>query len=364
MAQEATVNRKVPVTIITGFLGAGKTTLVRHILTAPHGLKIAVIVNEFGEELGIESALLVDAEGNAHPDWYELGNGCMCCTVRDDLVSTIEEILKRGQAFDHILVETTGLADPGPVASSFWVDDELESPVYLDGIITLVDSLLLLRQIEADSNQQNGTNEAKRQIAFADVIVLNKTDLVDSKVLSQNTTAIRAINPHARLLTSTQSDVPLTDILQVQSLRLFTDILEPRITKESTNEEHFHAHDHKDRDSCGECHVSDKRHDPQVHAVSYEYTGAALDRSRFEAWWANLLWERKAEAEIYRAKGVLHLADDPNTRFMLQSVQELYEIRPMGEWSQGLKYTKIVLIGRNVRALDLPTEIPVLAHDS
>ena len=171
MSDDATLETaSVPVTIITGFLGAGKTTLLKHVLASPHGLRIAVIQNELSAAQGLETSSVIGPNGETFDEWLELSNGCVCCAVRDDLVNGIEQLMSVRGRFDYILVETTGMADPGPVAESFWLDRELESPLRLDGIVTVVDGLNLPRQL--------GELEACRQIGCADAILLNKTDLV------------------------------------------------------------------------------------------------------------------------------------------------------------------------------------------
>ena len=161
-----------PVTIITGFLGAGKTTLLRHVLASPHGLRIAVIQNELSAVAGLEATTMVGPDGETFEEWLELANGCVCCAVRDDLVSAIERLMDMRGRFDYVLVETTGMADPGPVAESFWLDRELESPLRLDGIVAVVDAVNLTHQL--------GTLEACRQIGCADAIILNKMDALSS----------------------------------------------------------------------------------------------------------------------------------------------------------------------------------------
>jgi len=195
--------KKIPVTVLTGFLGSGKTTLLNRILTENHGKRIAVIENEFGE-IGIDHALVI----NADEEVFEMNNGCICCTVRGDLIRILGNLMKRRDKFDHILVETTGMADPGPVAQTFFVDEDLRDLFSLDGIITLVDAKHV--QLHIDDS-----NECKEQIAFADVLILNKTDLVSESELDALERRITNMNSMATVLRSQNANVPIAAVLDV-----------------------------------------------------------------------------------------------------------------------------------------------------
>ncbi|MGA9521450.1 MAG: GTP-binding protein [Myxococcaceae bacterium] len=199
----ATNENKVPVTVLTGFLGSGKTTLLNRILTEQHGKRIAVIENEFGE-IGIDQALVI----NADEEIFEMNNGCICCTVRGDLIRILGSLMRRKDKFDHILVETTGLADPGPVAQTFFVDDDIGSQLRLDGIVTLVDAKHVALHID-------DSEECQEQIAFADVIVINKTDLVSPEELDRVERRIRSMNAMARTHRAVRGNVPLDVVLDV-----------------------------------------------------------------------------------------------------------------------------------------------------
>jgi G3E family GTPase len=203
-----TARPQVPVTILTGFLGSGKTTLLNHILTAEHGKRIAVIENEFGE-VGVDQDLVIGAE----EEIFEMNNGCICCTVRGDLIRILGNLMKRKEKFDYILVETTGMADPGPVAQTFFVDDEMQSKLQLDGIVTVVDARHVWEHIDSSS-------EVKEQIAFADVILLNKIDLVSPADVERLEERIRSMNAAAKIYRTQDASIQVDSILNVGGFNL------------------------------------------------------------------------------------------------------------------------------------------------
>ena len=209
--------RNIPVTILTGFLGSGKTTLLNRILSEEHGKRIAVIENEFGE-VGIDQALVI----NADEEIFEMSNGCICCTVRGDLIRVLGNLMKRRDKFDYVLVETTGLADPGPVAQTFFMDDEIRAEFALDGIVTLVDAAHVEQQI-------GRSDESAEQIAFADVLVLNKTDLVDDDAIDRIEARVRDMNRMARVIRSERADVTVDTVLNLGAFDL-DQVLERRPT--------------------------------------------------------------------------------------------------------------------------------------
>jgi G3E family GTPase len=199
---------KTPVTVLTGFLGAGKTTLMNRVLTGQHGQRIAVIENEFGE-VGIDHELVIKAE----EEIFEMNNGCICCTVRGDLIRILGNLMKRRDRFDHILIETTGLADPGPVVQTFFVDDDIKEKLSVNAVVTLVDAKHILEHLD-------DSDEAKEQIAFADVILLNKCDLVDASDLDRLEARLKGMNRMARIHRTTNADIEIAKILEVGGFNL------------------------------------------------------------------------------------------------------------------------------------------------
>src|SRR5271168_4840331 len=226
------VQEKIPVTVLTGYLGAGKTTLLNRILSEPHGKKYAVIVNEFGE-IGIDNDLVVGADEEV----FEMNNGCICCTVRGDLVRILDGLMRRKGKFDAVIVETTGLADPAPVAQTFFVDENVGRKTRLDAVVTVADAKWL-------SDRLKDAPEAKNQIAFADVILINKTDLVSPEQLSEVEARIRGINPYAKLHRTERCQVALSDVLERGAFDLDRILeIEPDFLETGDGHDHHH-HDH------------------------------------------------------------------------------------------------------------------------
>src|SRR3569833_1166845 len=233
-------SQKIPVTVLTGYLGAGKTTLLNRILSENHGKKYAVIVNEFGE-IGIDNDLVVGADEEV----FEMNNGCICCTVRGDLIRILDGLMKRKGKFDAIIVETTGLADPAPVAQTFFMDQDVSDTARLDAVVTVADAKWL-------SDRLKDAPEAKNQIAFADVIVLNKTDLVSKPELAEVEARIRGINPYAKLHRTERCKVAISDVLERGAFDLARILgIEP---------DFLNADDH-DHDQKQQHHGHDQQHD-------------------------------------------------------------------------------------------------------
>jgi len=339
----ATVS-KTPVTVLTGYLGAGKTTLLTRILTEDHGKRYAVIVNEFGE-VGIDNDLVVGADEEV----FEMNNGCVCCTVRGDLIRVLSGLMKRKGGFDAIIVETTGLADPGPVAQTFFVDDDVRARTQLDSVTTVVDAKHLPLRL-ADSR------EAVEQIAFADQIVLNKTDLVTEAELLAVEASIRRINPLAPIHRTTRSQVPLDAILGRGSFDLerITD-LEPEFLNPGHGEEghvhdehcdHDHGHDHHHHDHGHDHgHVHDHAAEAGIKGISLT-ADKPLDGIRVTNWLNQLLAEKGVD--ILRAKGIIDIKGD-DRRLVFQAVHMILEGDYQRPWTdKDQRYSRIVFIGRDL----------------
>jgi G3E family GTPase len=324
---------KIPVTVLTGYLGAGKTTLLNRILTQPHGKKFAVIVNEFGE-IGIDNDLVV----NADEEVFEMNNGCICCTVRGDLVRIIEGLMRRKGKFDAIIVETTGLADPAPVAQTFFMDENVGEKTRLDAVVTVADAKWLKERLK-------DAPEAKNQIAFADVILLNKTDLVTPEELRDVEARIRAINPYAVLHRTERSNVDINAVLGRNAFDLDRILeIEPQFLQ--GDDHHHHDHDHHDHDHDNHHHDGMKHyHDEHMQSLALK-TDKPLNPDKFFPWVQNLV--ATDGPSILRSKGILAFKDDPE-RFVFQGVHMILDGDHQRPWKEGEKReSRIVFIGRDL----------------
>jgi G3E family GTPase len=325
---------KIPVTVLTGYLGAGKTTLLNRILSEPHGQKYAVIVNEFGE-IGIDNDLVVGADEEV----FEMNNGCICCTVRGDLVRIIDGLMRRKGKFDAIIVETTGLADPAPVAQTFFVDDNIGRKTRLDAVVTVADAKWL-------SDRLKDAPEAKNQIAFADVILINKTDLATPGELAEIEARIRAINPYAKLHKTERCQIPLAEVLGRNAFDLDRILeIEPEFLGGDGND-HHHGHHGHDHDHGHHHHQELKHyHDEDMQSMSLS-TEQPLSSDKFFPWIQDLV--QKEGPNILRSKGILSFKDDPE-RFVFQGVHMILDGDHQRPWQPDEKrLSRLVFIGRNL----------------
>ncbi|KAH7675065.1 P-loop containing nucleoside triphosphate hydrolase protein [Dioscorea alata] len=353
---------RIPATIITGFLGSGKTTLLNHILTADHGKRIAVIENEYGE-IDIDGSL-VAAKTTGAEDIIMLNNGCLCCTVRGDLVRMISELVaKKKGKFDHIVIETTGLANPAPIIQTFYAEDNIFNDVKLDGVVTLVDAKHADRHLD-EVKPKGVVNEAVEQIAYADRIIVNKTDLVGESEISSLVQRIKTINSMANLKRTEYGRVELDYVLGIGGFDL--ERIETVVNEEGSKEEHSthdhehshhdghhhddHHHHHHEHDHKHDDHTHDHVHDPGVSSVSIVCEGN-LDLEKANMWLGTLLMERSDD--IYRMKGLLSVDGMPE-RFVFQGVHDIFQGSPDRLWgSNEPRINKIVFIGKNLDGQEL-----------
>lgn len=322
---------RTPVTVLTGFLGAGKTTLLNHILTAQHSKRIAVVENEFGE-VGVDQDLVIGAE----EEIFEMNNGCLCCTVRGDLIRILGNLMKRKDRFDYILIETTGLADPGPVVQTFFFDQEIKDKVRLDGVVTVVDC----KHVALHWHDR----EVKEQIAFADVVLLNKTDLVPPPEVDLLERRIKGMNATARVTRTQRAVTDVNNLLQIQGFNLQR--IE-QIDPQEVEAEH-HRHDHEPGDECApDCnhhHEHDHVHDESITSVGIEVEGELM-ATKVNEWFAELMATRGPD--LYRFKGVLSLKGDPN-RFVFQGVHMTLDGTPGTPWGDATRVNKLIFIGKDL----------------
>lgn len=318
MQETSTALQKLPVTLLTGYLGAGKTTLLNRILTEKHGKKYAVVVNEFGEE-GIDNDLVIDAD----EEIFEMNNGCICCTVRGDLIRIISGLLKRADQLDGILIETTGLADPAPVVQTFFVDDDIKDRVALDAVVTVVDAAHFLEAVDE-------AHEMEEQVAFADIILLNKTDLVDAETLKKVEQKIRSLNHFAKIHQTTQSNIELDKVLAMGAFDLKRLLeIEPGLLEEDPE---------------------DHEHDDSITSVSLT-SATPVEPEKFSSWMRQLIQERGVD--ILRTKGILALSGH-DQRYVFQGVHMVMDSDWGGAWpDEKTRESRLVFIGRNLDPIEL-----------
>lgn len=311
-----TKSNKIPVTILTGYLGAGKTTLLNRILTEKHRQKIAVIVNEYGE-VGIDNQLVVDAD----EEILEMNNGCICCTVRGDLIRILRTLvfsMEQGKVqFDRVLIETTGLADPAPVAQTFFMDELLSEKFEVDSIITVVDSKHVTRHLD-------GHDEAQEQIAFADVIIMNKTDLVSNDNLNTLERRLANMNPVAKRLHAQNCNINLRDILGINTFDVNRKLeIDPHFL-----EDHHHHH-----------------HDDKVSSIAFREE-KPLDLEKVDHWMSDLVQEKGED--LLRYKGILHIKG-MEQRIVFQGLHMLFSGSPDRKWKENeTKLSELVFIGKDL----------------
>lgn len=320
------LNEKIPVTILTGYLGSGKTTFVNYILKENHGYKFAIIENEFGE-VGIDDGLVLQT----NQEIVEMMNGCICCTVREDLITTIKNLLKtRKGEFDHILIETTGLADPAPVAQTFFIDEEMSNSCRLDSIVTFIDAKFTSQHLD-EEKPEGVENEAHEQVAFADVLILNKTDLVSKDELSDTKKKLKSINIHAPIIETKFSRVPVEKVINIKAFDL---------DKTLELDENFLDIE------------SEHNHDSSITSFGIHIEGE-FKMEELNNWLSNLMMEKGAD--LYRSKGILAILDS-DEKYVFQAVHMIMNISSSSElgmnhepWEEYEKrINKFCFIGKNL----------------
>ncbi|NKM25389.1 CobW family GTP-binding protein [Rhizobium laguerreae] len=359
MTDAISTQKPIPVTVLTGYLGAGKTTLLNRILSESHGKKYAVIVNEFGE-IGIDNDLIVESD----EEIYEMNNGCVCCTVRGDLIRVVEGLMRRPGRFDGIIVETTGLADPVPVAQTFFMDDDVRAKTELDAVVALVDAKHLPLRLK-------DSREAEDQIAFADVVIINKSDLVTPEELDVIEDIVRAINPAARVYKTSRSGVDLARVLDQGAFNLERALENDPHFLEHGHDDHVcgpdcdHDHHHHDHDHHGHQHDGHDHHQHGAHqhgamsaihdvtVQSVSLRGGEMNPERFFPWIQKIT--QTQGPNILRLKGIIAFKDDPE-RYVVQGVHMIIEGDHQRPWKEGEKHeSRLVFIGRELDREKLET---------
>ncbi|KAA1479526.1 cobW-domain-containing protein [Dentipellis sp. KUC8613] len=353
---------RVPVTIISGFLGAGKSTLLKRILTERHGYRIAVIMNEFGDTADIESRAIQissaeDPTASSSEEFLELANGCLCCSIKDSGVAAIEKLMQRKGAFDYILLETTGLADPGPIASIFWQNEEFAKgsgkDIVLDGVLCVVDAVFGKTQIEEDRTGDE-IGDSLRQIAAADVLLLNKVDLVSPDEAQAMEALLRAINPSAQVYRTIRGDIELGHVINIKAYASGPLLQQGATSSEQCDKKHGqHNNSHLDDERCGVTHYEVKG----ISSLQARCPALSITQLfKLDEWIRTVLWdnhlpttsaESLTKLQVLRCKGLFIL--ESGEKYILQGVRNMYEMVPLGE--EGIdvpEQGKLVLIGKGL----------------
>ncbi len=328
----------IPSTILTGFLGAGKTTLLNRILQEDHGLKIAVIENEFGQE-NIDNEILVQDSGE---QIVEMNNGCICCTVRGDLIVALGELARRREAgelhFDRVVIETTGLANPGPVAQTFFVDEEVGAHYLLDAVITVVDARHAMTQLDEHE-------EAQRQVGFADRLLISKTDLVDAAQLAALKARLTRINPRAPIGQVDFGRAPLAEVLDIKGFNLNDKLeIDPDFLRAEEHEHEHHEHDHVHTEACNHDHHT-PHHSDEIAAFVFK-SARPFDPAKLDEFLGGLV--NVFGPRMLRYKGVL-LMDGADRKVVFQGVHQMMGSDLGAKWAENEERgSKMVFIGKNL----------------
>jgi G3E family GTPase len=301
---------------LTGFLGSGKTTLLSLILRAEHGKRIAVVENEFGEGLGIESMIAKSGvDGSSLEGFFELGNGCICCTVKDELASTLEQLVRHKDRFDYLIIETTGVANPGPIIETFWLDEELESCLKLDGVVTVVDAVNILRELDDPCTR----DEATMQIGYADRILVNKCDLVTDVQAAFVEERVRSLNGAAQITRTTYSEVSVQWVLDIDCFSFEALAEVPAYPPRDTHECHEGCTEHLSE--------STSTHDIAKYATQSFVFEGMVDILQIQRFLGSLIWEAHSSGmQIYRMKGLLRGTSSEHLH-ILQAVHQLLDVQ-------------------------------------
>ena len=333
----------IPVTILTGFLGSGKTTLLKHILTAEHGKKIAVIENEFGEE-NIDNDILVQ---DTQEQIVQMSNGCVCCSIRGDLVEALNQLWEQRKnkkiQFDQVVIETTGVANPGPVAQTFFIDDDIANHYVLDAVVTLVDA-------KHGQKQLNEHEEVQRQVGFADRIFITKTDLASPEEIAALKNRLMHMNPRAPIQTITKGVVPLDSVLDLRGFNLNAKLdIDPHFLEEDDHDHsecgHDHHHDHEHHH--GHNHHNHHGHTDRIQSFVFK-SDKPFDHRKLEDFLGGVL--SVFGEKMLRYKGVLYVKGSAR-KVVLQGVHEMMGSDLAGPWGTEPKQTRMVFIG-----IDLPKD--------